>query len=125
MDEDLLWSLGLLGCHTPQALLDTVVLKLGLTCSSRAGKEQRILCSIPFNSQFQLLSDSEGNVFLRYTEYIGLKTGKGGLKHHYVECKTVDVHSISDISHFPVRIFMKYLYMLPKHCNTQSLYLQP
>ena len=124
-DKDLLWSLGLLGCHTPQALLDTLVVKLGLTCSLRAGKEHRILCSIPFNSQFELLNDSEGNIFLSYTEDIGLKTNKGGLKHRNVECKTVDVHCISDISRCPVRIFMKYLSMLPKHRNTKSLYLQP
>ena len=42
-DEDLLWSLGLLGCHTPQALIDTVIVKLGLTCALRAGKEHRSL----------------------------------------------------------------------------------
>ena len=52
MDEGLLWSLGLLGCHTPQALIDTVVFKLGLSCALHSGKEHHSLCSIPFNSQF-------------------------------------------------------------------------
>ena len=51
-DEGLLWSLGLLGCHTPQALIDTVVFKLGLSCALHSGKEHHSLCSIPFNSQF-------------------------------------------------------------------------
>ena len=32
-DEDLFWSLGLLVSHSSQALLDTIVFKLGTTCS--------------------------------------------------------------------------------------------
>ena len=99
-DKDLLWSLGLLGSHNPQVLLDTVIVKLGLTCALCAGKEQRSLRSIPFRSQFQLLHDSEGNV----------------------ECKSVDVHCISDIDRCPVRLFLTYLSKLPKkellkHCT--------
>ena len=124
-DEDLLWSLGLLGSHNPQALLDTVIVKLGLTCALRAGKEQRSLRSIPFRSQFQLLHDSEGNIFLRYSEDIGLKCNKGGLKHRNIECKSVDVHCISDIDRCPVRLFMAYLSKLPKNRVTEALYLQP
>ena len=59
-DEDLLWSLGLLGSHSPQALLDTIVFKLGLTCSLCVGKEHRLLHSVPFKSQFEFLNDSSG-----------------------------------------------------------------
>ena len=32
-DEDVLWSLGLLGCHNPQVLVNTVAFLLGLTCA--------------------------------------------------------------------------------------------
>ena len=124
-DEDLLWSLGLLGCHTPQALLDTVVFKLGLSCALRAGKEHRILRSIPFKSQFEFLHDSTGSMYLRYTEDLGLKTNKGGLKHRNLDRKVVDVYCISDISRCPVRIFMTYLSCLPKNRITKALYLQP
>ena len=124
-DEDLLWSLGLLGSHSPHVLLDTIVFQLGLTCSLRAGKEHRALRSIPFKSQFELLNDCNGKVFLRYQEDPGLKTNKGGLKHCNLECKSVGVHCVSDISRCPVRLFIKYLSMLPKNRVTQALYLQP
>ena len=124
-DEDLLWSLGLLGSHTPQVLLDTIVVKLGLTCALRAGKEHRSLRSIPFNSQFEFRNNSRGNTYIRYTEDFGLKTNKGGLKHRNIECKVVDIYCISDMSQCPVRLFMKYLSMLPKNCVNECLYLQP
>ena len=38
-DEDLLWSLGLLGTHNPESLLYSVLFTIGLSCSLRAGKE--------------------------------------------------------------------------------------
>ena len=73
-----------------------------------------MLRSIPFRSQFELLNDSRGQVYLKYTEDAGLKMNKGGLKHRNVECKMVEVYCISDISRCPVRLFIKYLSMLPK-----------
>ena len=118
MDEDLLWNQGLLGVHNPQVLLNTVVFQLGLTCSLRAGKEHRTLRSILFKSQFQFLYDSDGQMFFRYTEDLGLKTNKGGLKHRSVDCKVVVVYCVSNILN-------KYMSLLPKHRNCQALYLQP
>ena len=93
-DEDLLWSLGLLGCHSPQVLSNTVLFMLGLTCALRAGKEHHSLRSIPFRSQFQVMHDSGGHTYLRYTEDVGLKTNKGGLKHRNVDSKVVDVYQM-------------------------------
>ena len=81
--------------------------------------------SIPFHSQFEVLNDSDGNLFLRYTEDIGLKTNKGGLKHRNVDSKVVDIHCISDVTRCPVRIFLHYLSKLPKNRVTECLYLQP
>ena len=81
-DEDLLWFKGVLGTENPTQLLETVVYIVGLTCAVRAGKEHRVLRSIPFESQFKWHRDhTHGVYFLRYTEDIGLKTNKGGLKH--------------------------------------------
>ena len=84
MDEDLLWSLGLLGTQNPEVLLNTVLFLLGMTCALRAGKEHRNLRSRPFHSQFQFLYDGDGKQFIRYTEDLGLKTNKGGLKHRKI-----------------------------------------
>ena len=47
-DEDLLWSLGLLGTHSPTVLLDTVVFLLGMSCGLKAGEEHRSLRSLAF-----------------------------------------------------------------------------
>ena len=124
-DKDFLWCQGLLGTHSPQVLLNTVVFLLSLHCSLRAGKEHRILRSIPFCSQFQFLYDCNGKLFLRYIEDVGLKMNKGGLKHRSVECKQVDVYCTSNIECCPVRIFQEYLGKLPKNRNCPSLYLQP
>ena len=71
----------MLGCKNPQQLLETVVFLVGLNCALRAGKEHRVLCSIGFNSQFEWMRDDVSDVFfLRFTEDIGLKTNKGGIK---------------------------------------------
>ena len=88
-DEDTLWCLGLLGTHSPEVLLHTVMFTIGLSCSLRAGKEQYCLRSVPFKSQFTFLYDDEGKLYFHYVEDIGLKTNKGGLKHRKTEPKEV------------------------------------
>ena len=65
-DEDLLWSLGLLGTHSPQVLSDTVLFTLGMSCALRAGKEHRLLHSIPFKSQFEFLCDENAHMYFHY-----------------------------------------------------------
>ena len=122
---DLLWSLGLLGTSTPEQLFHTTVFSLGLGCALRAGKEHKALRSVPFNSQFTFHQDSEGKVFFRYTEDIGLKTNKGGIKHRKFKPKVVDVYQIDDPERCPVRILLKLISMLPEGRTCQSLYLQP
>ena len=42
-DEDLSWNLGLLGVHSPEVLLNTVIFMLGKGCALRAGKEHYCL----------------------------------------------------------------------------------
>ena len=37
-DEDVLWSLGLLGTHSPEVSMNTVIYMLGISCALRAGK---------------------------------------------------------------------------------------
>ena len=49
-DEVLLWSLGLIGYHNPEVLMNTVLFPLGLNCTLRAGKEHYILQIVPFDS---------------------------------------------------------------------------
>ena len=125
MDEDLLWSLGLLGVHSPQVLLNTVLFVLGMSCALRVGKEHRQLCSIPFNSQFEFLYDEDAKLYVRYREDMGLKTNKGGLKNRKTEGKVVDVYQLDSIDRCPVRILLVYMNKLPKNRTCNALYLQP
>ena len=37
-DEDVLWSLGLLGTYSPEVSMNTVIYMLGISCALRAGK---------------------------------------------------------------------------------------
>ena len=57
MDEDYLWSIGFLGDHDPETLLNTMVFIIGKGFALRAGKEHQALRSPPFDSQFQFLHD--------------------------------------------------------------------
>ena len=123
-DEDLLWSLGSLGTHCPEVLLNTVLFSVGLSCSLRAGKEHYALRSIPYNSQFTFMNDSKGKLYFRYIEDAGLKTNKGGLRQRKIEPKVVNVYQISDMERCPVRILYKYMMLLPKVRNCKKLYLQ-
>ena len=99
---------------------------VGLHCALRAGKEHRSLRSIPFDSQFQWIYDKvQGVHFIRYTEDIGLKTNKGGLKHRQVEAKSVDVYPVCNSYKCPVRIIGCYMSLLPQNRTTNAFYLQP
>ena len=124
-DEEILWSMGLLGSSNPQVLLNTLVYLLGLHCALHAGKEHRVLRSLPFNSQFEFLVDSAGQSYVRYTEDVGLKMNKGGLKHRKVDVKIVDMYPSANPEWCPIAILCKYLSVLPTSCVTKALYLQP
>ena len=79
----------------------------------------------PFRSQFRFLHDEDGQIFLRYDEEIGFKTNKGGLKHRKIEPKQVDVYPVQNPDRCPLRLFLKYLSLLPVNRNCEKLYLQP
>ena len=124
-DEDVLWSLGLLGIHSPEVLLNTVVVMLDMSCSLCAGEEYRNLRSPPFNSQFDFLYDKEGKLYLKYVEDLGLKTNKGGIKQHKIEPKEVFVYQLENEERCPVRIINYYLGKLPESHTCTAFYLQP
>ena len=63
-DEDLLWSLGLLGTSTPHQLLHTVIFSIGKGFALRAGKEHRALRGLAYDSQFTFMRDPDREVFL-------------------------------------------------------------
>ena len=85
-----------------------------------------MLRSIGFNSQFEWLRDESLDVyFLRYTEDIGLKTNKGGIKQQKLDPKIVDIFPIVGSYRCPVRIIGMYLSLLPENRTCNTFYLQP
>ena len=126
VDEDFLWENGILGSENPEQLLETVLYLVGLNCALRAGKEHRALRSIPFDSQFEWIHDEvKGQYFIRYTEDLGLKTNKGGLRHRKIDTKSVDVFPIPNSYRCPVRIIGYYMSLMPMNRSTNAFYLQP
>ena len=71
------------------------------------------------------MRDSDGEIFLRYSEDIGTKTNKGSLKHRKIEAKTVDLYATVNADHCPLCAIMKYLSVLPKNRTCSAFYLQP
>ena len=113
-DEELLWSFGLLGAQDAETLLNTMVFIIGKGFALHAGKEHQKLRSSPFDSHFEFFHDSDGEIFIRYKEDLGLKTNKGGIKQRKIEPKEVDMYQIGNISRCPVYIFLTYLSKLPR-----------
>ena len=101
-NEDYLWSLGFLGTHSPDVLLNTVVFIMGKGFALRAEKEHQALRSPPLRSQFLSLHDDDGKIFIRYNEEIGLKTSKGGIKHRKIDPKEVNLYPIENPDRCPV-----------------------
>ena len=123
-DEDYLWSLGFLRGATPQQLLKTVVFCVGKGFALRTGKEHRALRAILFQSQFKFMHDTDNEIFLRYTEDVGLETNKGGLKHKKVNVKIVDLYAMDRPERCPLCIILKYMSLLLKTRTCQAFYLQ-
>ncbi len=67
-EEELLWNKGLLGCKTPQALVDTVLFMNGVYFALRSGSEHRQLRSEP--CQIQVIEVEGQRSYLKYTEDI-------------------------------------------------------
>ena len=95
-DEDLLWLLGFLGMSHPDQLLNTVIFCVDKGFALRVGKKHQALCGIPFSPQLQFMTDSDREIFLRYSKDVGMKTNKGGLKHHFVDTKTMDLYALTN-----------------------------
>ena len=84
--EEILWSKGLLGDHTPQSLLDTIVYCNGLFFALRSGREHRQLRSSP--CQIEVVERNGERPYLKYTEDIS-KNHPGSLKGRHAKPKVV------------------------------------
>ena len=99
---------GLLGCTTPQVLVDTMVFFCGLCFALRSSQEHR---SLTFD-QLELLKPYNGPAYLSYIENAS-KNNTGGLVQRKVQSKQVVHHS--NVS-YPERCFVQLLKKYCRHC---------
>ena len=80
--------MGVLGAHTPQPLLDTMVYMCGLYFALRSGQER---CYLQLR-QLQLLEPPGGVPYTEYTENVS-KNRPGGVKHRKIKPNKVKHHA--------------------------------
>ena len=122
-EEEILWSSGLLGSSTPQALLDTMVYMNGLYFTLRSGAEHRQLRYDPCQIEFLEREGERAN--LKYTEDIS-KNKPEGLKGRKAKPKVVLHHANQEnLSRCFVRLFKLYNSVCPRDRPRNVFYLQP
>ena len=122
-EEEELWSRGVLGDHSPQALLNTVFYMNGLFFALRSGDEHRRLRLIP--PQITIHDNGDDGRYLLYVEDSS-KNHQGGLKQRKVIPKRVKhFANTENPGRCFVRIFELYLSRLPKDAPNNSFYLKP
>ena len=120
--EDMLRKKGLLGDHSPQALLDTLVYYIGLYFAIRGG-EHRQLRFKP--SQLQLVEPANASPYLAFTEFVS-KTNQGGLLHRKKQAKQVTHHvNVENPDRCLVLLFKLYNSRCPANRPDDAFYLRP
>ena len=114
----------ILGESSPLQLLQTVIYMLGLHLALRGGVEHSRLRRPGFNSQIVVNVDEKGRKRLVYREDPLQKTNQGGLGSKG-NVKSVQVYESEDKARCPVRLFMKYVGLLPDAKTCRKLYMRP
>ena len=120
-EEEILWGKGLLGTHSPQVLIDTMVFMAGLYFALRSGDEHRRLRF----SSVRLIEKPGSLPCLIYTE-TGSKNNPGGLKHRKVSPKQVTHHANTERpDRCFIRIYKEYCSHRPEEVTGDVFYLAP
>ena len=121
--ENLMFESGVLGEDTPIKLLRTVIYMVGLHCALRGGVEHSNLRRPGADSQFKITTDDRGKECLVYQEDPLQKTNQGGLEAKGTS-KKVQVYAASNSCRCPIRLFKKYVNLLPESLKCKKLYLR-
>ena len=120
-EESTFWEKKLLGDHSPQSLLDTMVYLCGVHFALRSGAEHRNLQI----TQFEIINPNSPSPSLIYTENVS-KNHSGGLAHRKVQPKRVVHHcNISNPERCLVRLYQTYVEHCPKDRKSTAFYLTP
>ena len=114
---------GVLGEDTPVKLLRTVIYMIGLHCALRGGIEHSNLRRPGCDSQLRVTTDDRGKECLIYHEDPLQKTNQRGLDAKG-NSKKVQVYAASDYNRCLIRLFKKYVNLLPEKTNCKKLYLR-
>ena len=105
-DEDIatFYSRGVLGIHSPRALLNTLWMNNCTFFGMRPGKKQRDLCW----GDLQLKTDSEGNRFIEFNKERQTKTRTGENPRNIREKKPQMYENKSNADRCPVNAYLAY-----------------
>ena len=123
--ENLMFERNALGEEHPEQLLRTVIYMLGLHLALHGDVEHLRLRRPGFDPQITTeLDNASGQEILIYREDPLQKTNQGGLdsKPHN---KIVKVYPSENFHHCPVRLYGKYIGLLPSGKSCGKLYLRP
>ena len=122
-EEEILWQKKILGDHTPESLVNTMVYMNGLYFALRGGSEHRNLRHKP--SQIQLIEKPGERPYLLYTEDVS-KNHPGGLKGRKIKPKIVCHHAnVSNPKRCFVRLYKLYNSHCPPNRPDNAYYLRP
>ena len=120
-EEEMLWEKGVLGDHSPQALLNTVFYQNGVNFALRSGNEHRQLRYK--DCQIQVFERPGERPYLQYVEDVS-KNNQGGLRGRKNRSKEVIHHSNEEnLFRCPVRLFKLYNKLCPKDRPENAFYL--
>ena len=122
-EEEQLWHTGILGDHSPFALLNTIFFMCGLFLALRSGNEHR---QLRLNPRPQITLHEQCEIpYLMYKEDFS-KNHQGGLKNHKIKPKVVKHHANTDNpSRCFVRILKFYLSKLNPDVPHSDFYFKP
>ena len=122
-EEEQLWEKNILGDHSPESLLNTIIFMNGLYFALRSGDEHRQLRHKP--CQIQVVENEGERPYLLYTEDIS-KNHPGGLKGRKFKPKVVVHYANTENPHRCfVRLFKKYNALCPYNRPEGAFYLAP
>ncbi len=121
-EEDHLWDKGVLGEDEPDVLRDTIMYLVGLSFALRGGQEQHALRCPGYDPQIEVKRTDEGTEYLEYREDLRSKTNQGGLNSRKVTPKVVRAYGHTNIERNVVRLYKKYMSLLPQEGKSPALY---
>ena len=122
--EEEMWQSGVLGEHTPAQLLEIIMFLIGVNCALGCNKHCH-LRHPGFNEQIRVGVDSDNAKCLKFRANVKSKTNQGGMKHKFIQPKTVHTYENPNAQWCPVHIYKKYIGLLSTTLKSDALYLQP